>query len=96
MNQKAKRIKLSPTEYKKLKLLILKRDRWRCRVCGNRNDLHVHHIKYRSNSGDDTATNLLTLCRTHHELIHQNKLRIVQGEAKVIDGNKEIRFEKVI
>ena len=96
MKQRAKRVKLSPTEYKKLKLLVLKRDRWRCRACGNRNDLNVHHIKYRSNGGDDTAANLITLCSKHHDLIHQNKLHVAQHEGKAVDGNEEVKFEKVI
>lgn len=97
MVRKAKRIKLSPTEYKKLKLLVFKRDKWRCRMCGNRNDLHAHHVRYRSNQGDDTAFNLITLCSKHHEMIHQRHLIILQnGKATDINADEEVKFERVL
>lgn len=50
----------------------LERDR-RCRYCGTRANLDVHHIEYRSQGGNDDRHNLIALCRTHHDLVHTNK-----------------------
>lgn len=47
------------------------RDRWRCRWCGRTNGgLDAHHIVYRSKGGLDVVTNLIMLCRRHHEVVH--------------------------
>lgn len=48
------------------------RDRHRCRFCGGPGD-HLHHIRYRSEGIDHQPHNLITLCHTHHELVHSNK-----------------------
>lgn len=53
---------------------IIARD-MRCRFCGTTQDLHVHHIVYRSGGGGDEATNLITLCLRHHALVHSDKRR---------------------
>jgi hypothetical protein len=50
----------------------LERDR-RCRYCGTRANLDVHHIEYRSQGGSNDPHNLIALCRTHHDLVHTNK-----------------------
>lgn len=52
---------------------VIMRDEFRCRYCGRFTDLHVHHIKYRSEGGPDEETNLITLCSEHHDLMHSNK-----------------------
>lgn len=46
-----------------------------CRFCGTKRNLHVHHITYRSQGGSDHESNLITLCLTHHELVHTDKPR---------------------
>ena len=52
-------------------------DREKCRFCGSTHNLHLHHIKYRSelkiSQGRDNLTNLITLCSDHHSLVHTNK-----------------------
>lgn len=48
-------------------------DGGRCRVCGTRYNLHVHHIVYRSERKDDNVGNLVTLCQAHHDLVHSDK-----------------------
>ncbi|MCU9954249.1 MULTISPECIES: HNH endonuclease [Burkholderia] len=56
----------------KLRMEIIKRDRYRCRVCGRSpNDhtdieLHVHHIRPWAIGGVTEANNLITLCHTCH------------------------------
>ncbi len=55
----------------------LEKDRVRCRVCGAGQNLHVHHILYRSEisvkNGRDELWNLITLCNTHHDMVHSDK-----------------------
>lgn len=59
-----------PTE---IRLVVLERDRRRCRYCGIARGLHLHHVHYRSEGIDHSAGNLITLCFTHHELVHSDK-----------------------
>jgi len=52
---------------------VLERDGWRCQMPGCRSggSLEVHHLRYRSQGGNDDPENLLTLCWTcHHRLVH--------------------------
>lgn len=51
------------------------RDGDRCRYCGTTQGLHTHHIRYRSQGVDHTPDNLVTLCHTHHALVHGDKRR---------------------
>jgi hypothetical protein len=41
----------------------LVRDGHRCRFCGHSEDVHVHHIVFRSEGGDHRSRNLVTLCK---------------------------------
>jgi len=68
--QKRPRLKLPLAKYQALSNQVLKRDGWRCQLCGTSNDLHVHHVKSRSSLGDDTIQNLITLCAKCHETFH--------------------------
>lgn len=71
-------LRLSPEEYSDLKQYVFKRDLWRCRNCGYRNDLHAHHIVFRSAGGTDEDFNLVTLCSSCHDGVHQGGLTIVE------------------
>jgi 5-methylcytosine-specific restriction endonuclease McrA len=57
-------------EYKKLRTDVLRRDGWRCQLCGSMTNLEVHHQQFRSHSGDDNEDNLITLCTNCHSAIH--------------------------
>jgi len=59
---------------------VLQRDRHRCQVpgCTNRLWLDLHHLQYRREGGDNAERNLLTLCCTHHQLLHDGLLGISQ------------------
>ena len=65
-------LRLPPEEYDALCQHVLERDRWRCRnpQCNSRNNLHVHHITFRSQQGPDEDWNLCTLCMFCHTGIH--------------------------
>ncbi len=67
---KKPRIKLAPDAYEKLRKEVLQREHWRCQNCGSMQNLEVHHQTLRSQSGDDSELNLITLCSMCHEVTH--------------------------
>jgi 5-methylcytosine-specific restriction endonuclease McrA len=50
---------------------VLRRDSWRCQVCGSMTNLEVHHKQFRSHSGEDQEDNLITLCFNCHSSLHR-------------------------
>ncbi len=55
---------------------VLVRDGFTCQLCGSRSRLQVHHVKPRARGGDDSVTNLLTLCHACHASVHEGELRL--------------------
>ena len=68
---KRPRIQLDLEAYQQLCWQVLQRDSWRCQQCGSRTNLQVHHLQLRSQSGDDTEDNLITLCASCHSAAHR-------------------------
>lgn len=68
---KRPRLQLDTEAYQQLCQQVLQRDGWRCQNCGSRENLQVHHKKFRSQSGDDSDENLITLCATCHSAAHR-------------------------
>jgi len=61
-------LRLDPLSYEILRQQVLRRDSWRCQSCGTMSNLEVHHKEFRSQSGNDSEANLITLCTAcHHE-----------------------------
>lgn len=54
---------------KSLREGIKKRDKFKCQLCGNKNNLVVHHIN--ENKKNSNINNLITLCRHCHCKIHK-------------------------
>ena len=79
MKQNLKRVpvRLGRPEYKELRERVLRRDGWRCQICGCMKNLEIHHQQLRSRSGPDLENNLMTMCSNCHGLIHSRGL---QGE----------------
>jgi 5-methylcytosine-specific restriction endonuclease McrA len=69
---KRPRIRMTPSLYARLQREILERDGWRCQMCGCAKRLDVHHVRRRSALGGDTETNLITLCRECHQILHRS------------------------
>jgi 5-methylcytosine-specific restriction endonuclease McrA len=67
---KTSSVRFERAQYSQLHHAILRRDDWRCQVCGTRLHLEVHHQQFRSRSGDDTEENLITLCHNCHSAEH--------------------------
>jgi 5-methylcytosine-specific restriction endonuclease McrA len=59
--------------YKEVRKQVLKRDKHRCQMpsCKSKIKLHVHHIRpwSKASSLRFEQSNLITLCREHHEMI---------------------------
>lgn len=74
-----------------------------CKICKNKNDLHVHHIihqKYADKDGKidnishkNVKNNLVVLCEQCHIKTHQNKL-IIYGYVDTINGT-EFKYESL-
>ena len=67
---KRRPVRLNAEAYQELCKEVLRRDSWRCQACGSLRRLEVHHIQRRSQSGDDSEGNLITLCSDCHRAIH--------------------------
>ena len=66
------RLRLDSTRYRALHRQVLERDGWRCQFCGSMQQLQVHHLKFRSQSGGDEEQNLITLCTECHARMHRH------------------------
>lgn len=63
--------------FENVKQYVLTRDKRTCQHCGKNNiKLEVHHIKFRSQSGTNKPSNLITLCSKCHKDLHKNKFSI--------------------
>ncbi len=71
IQQKEAPIRLEQQDYQKLREHVLRRDGWRCQLCGSMTNLEVHHKEFRSHSGTDHENNLITLCLACHRPIHR-------------------------
>ncbi|PYV77558.1 MAG: hypothetical protein DMG96_10770 [Acidobacteria bacterium] len=65
-------LRLEREPYAGLRQQVLGRDGWRCQSCGTMSNLEVHHKEFRSHSGDDCESNLVTLCATCHAGVHRS------------------------
>lgn len=54
---------------------VFKRDKGKCRLCGTNQNIHEHHIVYKSEDRKliNEPNNLICLCAEHHALVHSNK-----------------------
>ena len=67
------------------KAYVLDRDNHICQHCkGKKNDkrLEVHHIIFRKNGGSDEQENLITLCKTCHDDLHDGYITLKGGKVK--------------
>ena len=76
------------------KRLMYRRDRWHCRNCNTTQNLTPHHIIFRSQGGDDSLGNLITLCIQCHDDIHAGHLGILVPEGEVTTADN-IKFKRL-
>lgn len=51
----------------------LERDKYHCSICGNPNNLEVHHLRYPDVLGTELISDLMTLCRSCHKNMEEYK-----------------------
>lgn len=82
-------------EWDVLKRAVYERDKGRCRVCGHARKLRsenpldesdAHHIVFRSAGGENTTTNLVTVCSWPcHRHIHEHRLSVTgSGDGEIV------------
>lgn len=59
----------NPAAYNQLRNQVLHRDGWKCQSCGTMSTLEVHHKQFRSQAGNDSSENLITLCTVCHSSV---------------------------
>jgi hypothetical protein len=72
-------------DFYNVKSYILHRDNYKCQSSQKVNHskkLQVHHIQFRSNGGSDAPSNLITLCETCHENLHDSKFALKAKKSK--------------
>lgn len=84
---KRERAKEKLRDWLAVRKLVLVRDLYRCRACQSKEQVDVHHLKFRSAGGKDVPSNLLVLCRVCHGETHAYRLAIVGDNA-----GKVLRF----
>jgi len=57
------------SSWKNIRSIVLKRDNYKCVLCGKENSGQVHHIIPRSKGGTEELSNLITLCGRCHMLL---------------------------
>jgi 5-methylcytosine-specific restriction endonuclease McrA len=63
-----------------------------CRACGTRRPEHLHHIQYRSQSGEDSTNNTCGVCAQCHADIHARKIDLVPAsESLGANGPVEVQ-----
>jgi 5-methylcytosine-specific restriction endonuclease McrA len=70
---------LKALDWRKVRAVVLARDKHRCRACSSSHGLDVHHVIMRSLGGSDEAQNLIALCRDCHQSVHGHVL-ILHGQ----------------
>jgi len=83
-------IRLEQQDYQKLREQVLRRDGWRCQLCGSMTNLEVHHKQFRSHSGGDDEQNLITLCFNCHSSAHGQDLGPNGGDQGCGEGATQV------
>ncbi len=60
-----------------------------CEICGSEEEVEQHHIAFQSASPEliKDKSNLVNLCKEHHDAVHAKRL-IIKGWLKTTDGKK--------
>lgn len=80
-------------QWRQARIVVLTRDKHRCRACGSVHGLDVHHVVLRSLGGSDEPENLIALCRGCHESVHGHVL-ILRWDGRG-SAARTVRFEWV-
>lgn len=64
---------------------------WECAVCGVAVNLHLHHRTYKR-LGRERLTDLIPLCKFHHEETH----RVAKTGVQLWDAHRKVGFEPIV
>lgn len=90
--KKKGQIRLRGKAYRELQKQVLERDNFTCQVCGCHTEAPCHHVIFRSQGGNDTLDNLITLCgplqNDCHRAVHDKliNINVILKEKKVANG----------
>jgi len=76
---------LLSSTWKKIRKKILKRDDYKCQICGKPAN-EVHHKRYRK-WGEENEDDLIAICKTCHEAKHKEKKKKPRNNARRIKTN---------
>lgn len=75
--------------------LILQRDNYTCRICGDKDvPFEVHHLTPRSLNGSNDSDNLITLCICCHKFMHCNPKLVMKQRENLSNHIKDILKKK--
>ena len=74
--------------FENVKEYVRCRDGYKCRKCGSKTHLEVHHIVQRKDGGSNRPDNLVTLCHECHAALHRGEFTL----QKPRDGYKASAF----
>ena len=57
------------TTWEDIRKIVLERDGYQCKVCGEKPSAQVHHIVSKREGGGNETSNLITLCGRCHMLV---------------------------
>ena len=75
-------------DWQKRRLQALKRDGFRCQMCGSGINLRVHHISYDHLSQDEEIDDLITLCDNCHSQVHEQD--IAKKQLSLFDSKEQV------
>lgn len=78
--------KLQHPKWQKKRLSILKRDKWQCRYCKDKETmLQVHHLKYTKKEPHlEPSVNLITVCEPCHKIVEYLKHKRYNDVGKLL------------
>lgn len=86
---------LSPEriEGNKLRAKVLARDGFMCRLCGNKENLEVHHMLALTFGGKSTMKNLITLCADCHYYAPENG---IESNEEYLRNRNRVIYEHLV
>jgi hypothetical protein len=76
--------KLKDPRWQRLRLEIMQRDKFECRLCGDaETTLNIHHLSYFKNPWDCPPEQLITLCEDCHSILTINKFDLNREQLEV-------------